>query len=58
MPGVVLRWIPRDQNSEADALSKRAIGVSYWNGMVGTVAAQVVRFATGRASAAVLHLGR
>ena len=28
IPSVVMRWIPRDQNSEADALSKRAIGVS------------------------------
>lgn len=28
IPSVTLRWIPRDQNSEADVLSKRAIGVT------------------------------
>ena len=27
-PSVTLRWIPREQNSEADVLSKRAIGVT------------------------------
>lgn len=27
IPQVSLRWIPREQNAEADALSKRAIGV-------------------------------
>ena len=27
IPNVTLRWIPREQNSEADALSKKALGV-------------------------------
>ena len=27
IPHVTLRWIPREQNSEADALSKKALGV-------------------------------
>lgn len=27
IPNVTLEWIPRDQNTEADALSKRALGV-------------------------------
>ena len=28
IPSVALRWIPREQNAEADVLSKRAIGVT------------------------------
>lgn len=27
IPNVTLRWIPRDENAEADALSKKALGV-------------------------------